>query len=251
MKSMGIAPRLLMVCLVAAMAGCRRESPPEGQSGQGRRHIAQRKQKSALPQSHAVLPNGESLPAEIQHLLQLREADDKTAYIRKAREFLSTNRNDLIAADVATLYAQMRMTNEIISFGMTYANNSPARLLEFADIANNESWNEVTAIFARETSRMPNASYAELFRAARFIVEDPGVKFDTILERLESLAEKRYQKEDLKLLTCEHAVLSGNTMSETTDVLSQLATDAMMPQVRRDASRLLSEIAIKNISNTE
>ncbi len=251
MKSLGIAFRLLMVCIVAAMAGCRRESPPECQSDQGRKHIAQRKQKSAPPQSHAVLPNGESLPAEIQHLLQLRKADDKTAYIRKAREFLSTNRNDLIAADVATLYAQMRMTNEIISFGMTYANSSPARLLEFADIANNESWSKVTVAFARETSRMPNASYAELFRAAHFLVDEPGIEFGAILDRLESLAEKRYQKEDLKMLMCEHAVRSGKTTPETTDVLSQLAADAMMPQVRRDASRLLSEIAIKNISNKE
>ena len=51
-----------------------------------------------------------------------------------ARDFLGTNRNDLLAADLMTVYAQMRMTNEFRSFGIAYATNSPALLLEFADV---------------------------------------------------------------------------------------------------------------------
>ena len=155
-----------------------------------------------------------------------------------ARDYLGTNRNDLVAADLMTVYAQMRMTNEFRSFGIAYATNS-ALLLEFADIANNEAWVEMRKEFALETARRRSATFAELFRAVGFLMNatnrDEIVDF---VKRLDALAVKRYQKEDMALMKCELSMVRGESNIENAETLEKLAKDAMMPQVRKKAKEL-------------
>ena len=176
-------------------------------------------------------------------VVQLRKTANTNKYISAAREFLSEERDDMVAADVMTLYAQMRMTNEFRELGIRYATNSPTLLLEFADIANNESWGAMRDEFALETAAKANASYAELFRSARFLVQGSRLdEAETVSRRLAREAVKRYQLEDTELLTCEIALKRSKTPSTVVETLTRLANDAMMPQVRRDAWRMLSAI---------
>lgn len=176
-------------------------------------------------------------------LLDLRKSGDTNAYVVAAGAYLTTNRDDAVAVDVMTCYAQLRREAEFRSLGLAYATNSPALLLEFTDIANNEAWGSMTAEFARHVARNPGASYAELFRAVRFLADhgaDEGM--EGFLDRLSSMAVKRYQKEDVDLLRGGFAIRRGTADDETARTLSRLAKDGMMPPVRSEAARLHAEL---------
>ena len=185
-------------------------------------------------------------PLRSRHaIVEMRKGANTNEYVSAAREYLSGNRDDMIAADIMTIYAQLRMTNEFRSFGIEYATNSPSLLLEFADIANNASWGSMRDEFALETAKKPNASYSELFRSARFVLQG-GIKdvSEDLLKRLAQKATKRYQMEDLQLMTCEIAIRRSEASQVVAEMLARLANEAMMPQVRRDAKKMLSEIKI-------
>ena len=204
----------------------------------------QAKTRGAVPPPRCmVLPDGTAVPPSLQNIVELKRRGDLEGYLRAARDFLGTNRNDLLAADLMTAYAQMRMTNEFRSFGIAYATNSPALLLEFADVANNEAWGGMREAFAFETARRKSATFAELFRAVGFLAD--ATNRDEIAgfaERLDSLAVKRYQREDVALLKCELSAARGGSSAENVAVLERLAMDAMMPQVRRKAKALADSI---------
>ncbi|MBQ7190057.1 MAG: hypothetical protein IJR99_11645 [Kiritimatiellae bacterium] len=184
--------------------------------------------------------------AEAERLLALRRAGKIDDYIREARSWLTTNRVDLFATDVMTLYARARNTNEFHAFGIAYATNSPNLLLEFADIADNERWPEMNAAFARETANAPNASFAQLRRSLRFLMDcNERGDFSEILDRMQGLAVKRHERESLSLLRCEIAVRNGAVPPEVAAELRSLSDDAMMPPVRESASKLLSQLEQK------
>ena len=237
--------RIFTVCVLAAMCGCRQDTPQTEHKAQ-EKATAKGAVQSPRRKTLQTLPDGTRLPTDIRPLLELRKKDDKIAYLAAARDFLATNRNDFIAADVATLYAQMRMTNEFRLFGIEYAKNSPSTLLEFADIANNESCGAMRDEFALETAIKPDASYSELFRSARFLLQGERLdKVDELARRLTQIATKRYQLEDIQLMTCELAIKRHETSQALADMLAKLANDAMMPQVRQNAKKMLSEIKTK------
>lgn len=176
-------------------------------------------------------------------LLDLRKGGDTNAYVIAAGAYLATNRDDAVAVDVMTCYAQLRQAEKFRALGLAYATNSPARLLEVADIANNEAWGLMTAEFARHVAQNSGASYAELFRAVRFLADhgsDEGM--EGFLDRLASMAVKRYQREDIDLLRGGLAIRRGTADDETARTLSRLAKDGMMPPVRREAARLHAEL---------
>ena len=179
-------------------------------------------------------------------LVGIRKGGDTNAYLVAASTYLATNRDDEVAVDVMTCYARLRREAEFRAQGIAYATNSPSRLLEVTDIANNETWGTMTAEFARRVAQSPGASFAELFRAVRFLADngsDEGM--EGFLERLASMAVKRYQKEDVDLLRGGLAIRRGTADDETARTLSRLALDGMMPQVRREAARLQTELQNK------
>ena len=209
-------------------------------------HNSHKIQRVASSPHGKTFPDGEAVPAKIMTLMKLKENGDTVEYLAAARDFLSANRDDFVATDVMTIYARGRMTNEFQVFGHSYATNSPALLLEFAEIANNEAWHPMVAEFAQSVVNKETASYAELYRAARFLLSQGNVEsVAKSMPRINSLAAKRYQKEDAELLTCELAVCQGDASEETIKSLGRLANEAMMPQVRKSAARLLETIQSK------
>lgn len=228
-----ISPFLVAAALMLSV-GCGQEH--DGNAAAGPRN-AKARSSASLPR-HRVLPDGTDVPMSFRNIVELKEHGDLEGYLTAARDYLGTNRNDLVAADLMTVYAQMRMTNEFRSFGIAYATNS-ALLLEFADIANNEAWVEMRKEFALETARRRSATFAELFRAVGFLMNatnrDEIVDF---VKRLDALAVKRYQKEDMALMKCELSMVRGESNIENAETLEKLAKDAMMPQVRKKAKEL-------------
>ena len=237
------APLILVFTALVTNIGC----SPDGRDNVPKGTTAAKAQGS-LPLPHIEkLPDGTLVPTNIQELVELRNSGDIEGYLSAARDFLRKNRNDFVAADVMTIYAKMRMTNEFRDVGLSYATNSTALLLEFAEIANNETWQPMLIEFAQTVAQNDTASYAELFRSTKFLTSQGCVDgVGQLLQRLKQLAVKRYQKEDVGLMICELAVRQGVASQETEQALGQLANEAMMPQVRKSAARLLETIHAKD-----
>lgn len=181
--------------------------------------------------------------AEVKELLELRKTGKMDEYIRRTRSWLETNRVDLLATDLMTLYARSGNTNEFHAFGIQYATNSPDLLLEFADIADNEHSPEMNAAFALKTAQAPGATFAQLYRSVRFLLDAGSqAELTPIAAKLETLAAKRYQYEDVTLLKCELAVKQGTATEKESTALLTLSREAVMPEVRRNAEKLLAQL---------
>lgn len=62
------------------------------------------------------------------------------------------------------------------------------------------------------------------------------------VERIENLATKKYQQEDIVLMKCRLSILRGAAGETEREQLAALSKTAMMPQVRRDATEWLAKI---------
>ena len=92
--------------------------------------------RTTYPDMHRSLGTSENSSAdvsaqlsEVERLLELRKAGKIDEYIQRTRNWLETNRMDLLATDVMTLYARSGNTNEFQTFGIWYATNSPGILM--------------------------------------------------------------------------------------------------------------------------
>ncbi len=165
----------------------------------------------------------------------LRRAGDTNAYLHAAREYLAGHENDIVAADVLAIYAQRRDAENFRQLA-----NEWAHPLEAAEIADNEAWPAMREEFAQSVAHDANASFGQLFRAAKFIIATPGAHLDdAVVRRLEELADKRYRREDAALLRCTVNFRRDGLSAADRDTLEYLCREAMMPQVRRQAAELL------------
>ena len=228
-----------IVCTCAAafaLAGCEKEIEHEHDREMhapvARSPIAAKDVKHALRRNFQI-SHGED--AEHAALSALRRSGDTNAYLRAAREYLKTNDDDILAADVLTIYANRRDADDFRSFALDWAHP-----LEAAEIADNESWTPMCAEFAHIAANDPKATFGQLLRAAQFIADTPDDHLDeSVMRRLEKLAKKHYQQEDVAILKCIMEFRREGLCEDSIHTLEDLSRNAMMPQVRQKAAELL------------
>lgn len=153
--------------------------------------------------------------------------------------------DDMDDLDKLAIFARERREEEFRALALRRASGKPAAFLEAAEIADNESWPAMREEFAQLTAKESGATFAQLFRAAQFIINTPDAHLDeSVMQRIEELAEKRYQREDAALMRCTMNFRRSGLSVDDVATLEHLARDAMMPQVRKSAAELL-DIATK------
>ena len=173
-------------------------------------------------------------------IFALRKDGDRARYLAEAEAYLATNRDDLVAADVATMLATPATRDRFAAFTARYAGAETRIHLQFGEIAARAGLGPEAATCARAVLRDESAPCAPLLKAAALL--DGAALPDEAMaaaERAAARATKRYQKEDADLFLCRLAAKGGRADAETRRRLAGLAQGALMPQVRKDAAALL------------
>ncbi|MBO7655504.1 MAG: hypothetical protein J6U40_11350 [Kiritimatiellae bacterium] len=157
---------------------------------------------------------------------------------REAEAYLQNRRDDLLATEVMERYAAEKRETDFSRLGHAYGKEHPEQLIAFSEIALHAGWPPMTRSFAAE-ALAASPTYAIGYRALQ-LLEACGER-DAVIEALplvEAKAEKRYQREDLALMTARLAIRRNPADPAARAQLKALAEHALMPDVRREAGRL-------------